>query len=131
MTPRSKLSDGYDTQVGERGASVSGGERQRLAIARAILKNPPILIFDEASSNLDSQSEAVVQEAIEQLAGNKTLIIIAHRLSTIKKADLILVIENGQVVESGGHEDLVRAGGTYSRLVSLQDIHGSIASAKQ
>jgi len=126
-----KLSDGYDTQVGERGASVSGGERQRLAIARAILKNPPILIFDEASSNLDSQSEAVVQEAIEQLAGNKTLIIIAHRLSTIKKADLILVIENGQVVESGGHEDLVRAGGTYSRLVSLQDIHGSIASAKQ
>ena len=120
-----KLSNGYDTEVGERGACLSGGERQRIAIARAILKNPPILVFDEASSNLDSESEAIVQEAIEQLSGNKTLMIIAHRLSTIKRADVILVIENGKVVESGKHDDLVKAGGTYSRLVSLQSMTAS------
>ena len=117
-----RFPEGIDTEVGARGASVSGGERQRLAIARALLKNPAILVFDEASSNLDSDSESLVQEAIAQLRGTKTLLVIAHRLSTIKTADLILVVEHGTLVEQGTHAELIKLGGVYSRLAAWQSL---------
>lgn len=117
-----KLPDGYNTVVGERGACLSGGERQRIAIARAILKDAPILVFDEASSNLDSASEAVVQDAINVLRKQKTMFVIAHRLSTIKKADLILVLDKGRVVEQGTHAQLLELGGLYSELVAIQSV---------
>lgn len=110
------LPDGYDTVIGERGLTLSGGQRQRIAIARAILKNPPLLILDEATSSLDTVSEALVQKALEGLMKNRTTIVIAHRLSTIRNADRIIVIENGQIVESGTHESLLANSGTYSKL---------------
>lgn len=115
-----RLPKSYDTMVGDRGTSVSGGERQRLAIARALLKNQPVLVFDEASSNLDSDSESLVQEAISQLRGNKTLLVIAHRLSTIRNADLILVLDQGNLVEAGTHAQLVAKNGVYARLAAWQ-----------
>jgi ABC-type multidrug transport system fused ATPase/permease subunit len=115
------LKDGYDTEVGERGIKLSGGQRQRLGIARAILADPKILIFDEATSNLDSRSEKLIQEAMERVAGSRTVILIAHRLSTIRHADKILVFENGQLVEEGSHDELKDArGGMYARLLHLQ-----------
>lgn len=112
--------DGLNTEVGDRGIQLSGGQKQRIAIARAILKNPVLLILDEATSALDSESENLVQEALEKLMEGRTSIVIAHRLSTIKKADKILVFENGQIVESGKHEELISKEGRYSRLVELQ-----------
>jgi ABC-type multidrug transport system fused ATPase/permease subunit len=113
--------EGLDTLVGERGIKLSGGQRQRIAIARAILKNPAILILDEATSSLDSESEKLVQAAMDELMKNRTSIIIAHRLSTIRKADKILVIENGQIVEAGSHEDLLlNENGLYAHLLKLQ-----------
>jgi len=113
--------EGLDTLVGERGIKLSGGQRQRIAIARAILKNPAILILDEATSSLDSESEKLVQEAMDELMKDRTSIIIAHRLSTIRKADKILVIENGQIVEQGTHEDLsLNENGLYANLLKLQ-----------
>ncbi len=116
-----KLGEGYDTLVGERGIKLSGGQRQRVGIARAILANPRILIFDEATSNLDSQSERLIQEAMEKISKNRTLIIIAHRLSTIKKADKIIVLEDGKVAEQGSHAELAKVkGGLYSKLIKLQ-----------
>jgi subfamily B ATP-binding cassette protein MsbA len=115
-----KLPDGYSTLVGERGARLSGGQRQRIAIARAILKDPRILIFDEATSALDTQSELLIQQAMERLMHGRTTFVIAHRLSTIQRADLILVMEQGRLVESGRHGDLVGSGGLYSRLHALQ-----------
>jgi ABC-type multidrug transport system fused ATPase/permease subunit len=117
-----RLAEGYETKVGERAAFLSGGERQRIAIARTILKNPAIFIFDEASSQLDSESEMLIQEAVQRLILGKTAFIIAHRLSTIVNADLILVVKDGQILEQGNHEQLVRRRGLYHRLVSFQSI---------
>jgi len=111
---------GYDTVVGERGIKLSGGERQRLAIARAILKNPPILILDEATSALDAESEKLVQEAVENLMRKRTVILIAHRLATVKKADRIIVLDKGMIVEAGTHEQLLGQEGIYSKLHNLQ-----------
>jgi len=115
-----KLPEGYDTFVGERGIKLSGGERQRIAIARAILKNAPILILDEATSSLDSHSEALIQDALENLMKNKTTIVIAHRLSTILKMDRIMVMDSGQVVDSGTHKKLVAKEGIYKKLWEIQ-----------
>ncbi|MFN9620160.1 MAG: ABC transporter ATP-binding protein [Synechococcaceae cyanobacterium] len=114
------LPDGYDTVIGERGYRLSGGQRQRISLARAILREPELLILDEATSALDSESERLVQEAIERFERNHTVMVIAHRLSTIVNADLICVMESGQIVERGGHRELLAAGGNYSRLWKQQ-----------
>ena len=116
-----KFPEGLDTVVGERGVQLSGGQRQRIAIARAILKNPAILILDEATSSLDSENERLVQEALEKLMAGRTSFIIAHRLSTIHKADRIIVIDQGEVKEMGTHEELLaHENGIYSQLTRLQ-----------
>lgn len=113
---------GYDTPIGDRGCRLSGGQRQRVSIARAILKNPPILILDEATSALDSESEKLVQEALERLMKGRTTLVIAHRLSTIRNADLICVMHEGRIVERGTHDELIALGGHYSHLVSMQNL---------
>ena len=118
----SEMSDGYKTEIGERGTKLSGGQRQRLSIARAVLKNPPILILDEATSALDSESEKLVQEALTNLMKNRTSIVIAHRLSTIQHADEILVIQKGQIIERGSHESLVAKDGLYKKLTAMQSV---------
>jgi len=118
-----RLESKYETMVGERGIKLSGGQRQRIGIARAILANPRVLIFDEATSNLDSQSEALIKDAMDKISRDRTMIIIAHRLSTIKKADKIIVLENGRVVEEGNHLELSRSlGGLYAKLLKLQEL---------
>ncbi|HLX17842.1 MAG TPA: ATP-binding cassette domain-containing protein, partial [Bradyrhizobium sp.] len=111
---------GYDTPVGEHGTQLSGGQRQRVAVARALLRNAPIILLDEATAALDSESEKQVQEAIEHLCRNRTTIVIAHRLHTIMHADAILVVEGGEIVERGRHDDLLRRSGRYASFFRLQ-----------
>jgi len=115
-----KLERKYQTEIGDRGVQLSGGERQRIAIARALLGNPEILIFDEATSALDNESEKIVQTAINEILHNKTAILVAHRLSTIVDADIIYVLQNGTIVESGTHQQLIALGGVYHKLYELQ-----------
>ena len=112
--------NGYQTNIGDRGSKLSGGQRQRMTLARAVLKNPPILILDEATSALDSASEKIVQEALLEVMKNRTSLVIAHRLSTIQHADEIIVMQEGQIIERGTHQELMKAGGAYKKLVSLQ-----------
>jgi subfamily B ATP-binding cassette protein MsbA len=116
----SALSEGYDTNIGDRGGKLSGGQRQRLSIARAVFKNPPILILDEATSALDTESEKMVQEALTNLMKNRTTLVIAHRLSTIQHADEIIVLDKGIIVERGTHINLMNANGLYQRLCEMQ-----------
>jgi ATP-binding cassette subfamily B protein/subfamily B ATP-binding cassette protein MsbA len=115
-----KLPKGWDTMIGERGLRLSGGQRQRLAIARAILADPRILVLDEATSNLDTESERTIQQGMDQLMQGRTSLVIAHRLSTITHADLILVLDQGRLVESGRHEELMERSSDYERMVLLQ-----------
>lgn len=118
----SKKEHGYQTNIGDRGSKLSGGERQRLTIARAVLKNPPILILDEATSSLDTESEKLVQDAINNLMQDRTSLVIAHRLSTVRYADEIIVMNNGEIAERGNHEDLMEKNGMYKRLVTMQEV---------
>jgi subfamily B ATP-binding cassette protein MsbA len=114
--------ESYDTNIGDRGTKLSGGERQRLTIARAVLKNPPILILDEATSSLDTESERLVQDAINHLMQDRTSIVIAHRLSTVRHADEIVVLQKGEIAERGTHDELIAKKGIYKRLVEMQEV---------
>ncbi len=117
-----QLPEGYDTMIGERGVKLSGGQKQRLSIARAILKDAPILVLDEATSSVDTETELLIQQALERLMEGRTTIIIAHRLSTIRNADLIVVLEDKGIVEMGTHEDLMAKGGLYRHLNEVQSV---------
>jgi ATP-binding cassette subfamily B protein len=119
------LPEGFDTYVGERGIRLSGGQRQRVAIARALLRDPAVLLLDEATSALDAESERFVQQALDHLMAGRTTIMIAHRLATVKKADRLIVMDKGRVVDSGTHEELVEKGGLYARLAELQFQNGN------
>jgi subfamily B ATP-binding cassette protein MsbA len=120
-----RLEKGYETIIGERGSKLSGGQKQRMSIARALLKNPEILILDEATSALDSESEKLVQDAILNLTKNRTTLVIAHRLSTIQNADLILVLKEGKIIQSGTHLELIREAGIYKNLLEIQNLSNS------
>ena len=114
------LPKGFETRIGDQGNKLSGGQKQRLSIARAVLKNPEILILDEATSALDTESERLVQEALIKMMKSRTSLVIAHRLSTIQNADLIVVLQNGKITEKGTHEELIAKNGTYKKLIELQ-----------
>jgi subfamily B ATP-binding cassette protein MsbA len=116
-----KKEEGLETNIGDRGNKLSGGEKQRITIARALLKNPPILILDEATSSLDTESERIVQDAIDNMMQNRTSIVIAHRLSTIRKADEIIVLQKGEIAERGTHDALIAHNGIYRKLIDLQE----------
>ncbi len=118
-----EMEHGYDTNIGDRGMNLSGGQRQRLSIARAVLKNPPILILDEATSSLDTESERLVQDALSKVMSQRTSIVIAHRLSTIQHADEIIVMQKGQIIERGKHEELIALNGVYKKLTDLQSFN--------
>jgi ATP-binding cassette subfamily B protein/subfamily B ATP-binding cassette protein MsbA len=117
----SRLPEGYDTRVGERGVKLSVGEKQRVSIARALLKNAPILILDEATASVDTATERLIQEALERLMAGRTSFVIAHRLSTIRKADQILVLRHGEIIERGTHEELLEQNGLYAKLARIQN----------
>ena len=114
------LPDGYNTVVGERGIRLSGGQRQRIALARAILKDPPVLILDEATASVDNETEAAIQRSLERITRHRTTIVVAHRLSTVRHADRIVVLEHGQLVEQGDHQGLLKQDGIYARLWKVQ-----------
>jgi subfamily B ATP-binding cassette protein MsbA len=114
------LPNGFDTVIGDQGNKLSGGQKQRLSISRAVLKDPAVLILDEATSALDTESERLVQDALIQMMKNRTSLVIAHRLSTIQNADLIIVLQNGKIVEKGKHEELIAKKGVYKKLIELQ-----------
>ncbi|HEY4707770.1 MAG TPA: ATP-binding cassette domain-containing protein, partial [Thermodesulfobacteriota bacterium] len=124
-----RLPKGYDTVIGERGGTLSAGEKQRISIARAIVKDPPILILDEATSSLDAESEFAVQQALERVMEGRTTLVIAHRLSTVVGADRILVLKDGQIIESGSHNELLKTGGYYASLVECQSRGLAISAA--
>jgi ATP-binding cassette subfamily B protein len=126
-----KLPDGYDTMLGERGTGLSGGERQRLSIARAVLKNPSILIFDEATAAVDSETEELIQTAIERLIRGRTTLMIAHRLSTLRKANKIIVVDKGEIIECGSHEELMALKGKYYKLIEIQSMSEKIRKNKE
>src|SRR3546814_7636856 len=117
-----EMENGYETSIGDRGVRLSGGQKQRICIARAVLKNPPIMLLDEATSALDTESEKLVQEALNNLMKNRTSLVIAHRLSTIQKADHILVLSEGEVVEEGNHKQLMERQGVYRKLIEMQQV---------
>ncbi|MEB3351967.1 MAG: ATP-binding cassette domain-containing protein, partial [Cyanobacteriota bacterium] len=114
------LPHGYDTVVGERGQRLSGGQRQRIALARAILKDPPVLVLDEATAAVDNETEAAIQRSLERITAERTTLVIAHRLSTVRHADRIVVMEAGRIVESGSHDQLIRRNGAYAGLWRVQ-----------
>ena len=118
----STFENGYDTNIGDRGNKLSGGQKQRISIARAVLSNAPIMILDEATSALDTESEKLVQDALDKLMQNRTSLVIAHRLSTIRHADLIIVLKNGEIVEQGNHETLIAQNGYYKSLCDIQQV---------
>ena len=125
-----RLPDGYDTMLGERGVDVSGGEKQRLSIARAVLKNPNILIFDEATAAVDSETESLIQEAIDRLISGRTTLMIAHRLSTLRKANKIIVVDAGRIIETGSHEELMALKGKYYKLIKIQSMAQRVQKEK-
>ena len=118
----SELPNGIHTNIGDSGNKLSGGQKQRLSIARAVLKNPPIMVLDEATSALDTESERLVQDALEKMMQHRTSIVIAHRLSTIQNADLIIVLQKGSIVEQGKHQELLKQNGIYKKLVEMQSL---------
>ena len=126
-----RLPDGYDTMLGERGTGLSGGERQRLSIARAVLKNPSILFFDEATASVDSETESLIQDAIERLIHGRTTLMIAHRLSTLRKANKIIVVDKGKILEMGTPEELMERKGKYYKLIQIQTMSDQLQKTKK
>ena len=123
--------DGYDSVLGERGVGLSGGERQRISIARAMLRDPKMLVFDEATASVDSETEHLIQEAIERLISGRTTIMIAHRLSTLSKANRIVVVDNGRIIECGTPQELMELKGKYYRLVQIQSMSDQVAQSRR